>query len=94
MIKSKDYLHSRQELENALGSSEKLGLRLETARIHYLLGDTLRLGGNAGDATHQYQLGRDIFEELKKDPGAEHLLDRSDLHTMYTESGPIAAATK
>jgi hypothetical protein len=39
-------------------------------------------------------LGRDIFEELKKDPGAEHLLDRSDLHTMYTESGPIAAATK
>ncbi len=26
MIKSKDYLHARQELENALGSSEKLGL--------------------------------------------------------------------
>ncbi len=94
MIKSKDYLHARQELENALGSSEKLGLRLETARIHYFLGDTLRLGGNADDAPHQYQLGRDILEELKKDPGAEHLLERSDLSSMYAEAGRSSVAAK
>ena len=94
MIKTKDYLRARQELENALGSSEKLGLRLETARIHYFLGDALRLGGNAGEASHQYQLGRDILEELKKDPGAEHLLDRSDLRSMYADAGRSSVAAK
>ncbi|MGB8733767.1 MAG: hypothetical protein WCC99_21115, partial [Candidatus Sulfotelmatobacter sp.] len=63
-------------------------------RIHYFLGDTLRLGGNADDAPHQYQLGRDILEELKKDPGAEHLLDRSDLSSMYADAGRSSVAAK
>ena len=39
MIKNKDYAAARQELQRSLGRSEKLGLRLENARIHYLLGD-------------------------------------------------------
>jgi len=94
MIKTKDYTHARQELGNALSSSEKLGLRLETARIHYLLGDTLRLSGNASEATHQYETAANMFEELRKDPGAEHLLDRSDLRTMYAEARRLAAPGK
>jgi serine/threonine protein kinase/tetratricopeptide (TPR) repeat protein len=94
MIKTKDYAHARQELGYALSSSEKLGLRLEAARIHYLLGEALRLGGNATDATREYEMARNTFEELKKDPGAEHLLDRSDLRTMYAEAGRLAAPAK
>jgi eukaryotic-like serine/threonine-protein kinase len=94
MIKSKDYPHARQELENALNNSEKLGTRLETARIHFLLGDAIRLGGNASEADPQYQSARTMFEELKKDPGAEHLLDRSDLRTMYADASRTAAAAK
>jgi hypothetical protein len=35
-----------------------------------------------------------MFEELKKDAGAEHLLDRSDLRTMYTEASRATAAAK
>ena len=38
MIDRKDYTQARQHLENDLGKSEKLGLRMQTARIHYLLG--------------------------------------------------------
>jgi tetratricopeptide (TPR) repeat protein len=94
LIKTKDYTHARQELESTLTSSEKLGLRLETARIHYLLGDALRLGGNASEAEQQYQLARNMFEELKKETGAEHLLGRSDLRTMYAEASRIATAAK
>ena len=92
MIKNKDHAHARQDLETALSSSEKLGMRLETARIHCLLGDALRLEGKASEADQQYKLGRDMLEELKKDPGAEHLLDRSDLRLLYADAGHTTAA--
>ncbi len=94
MLKDKDYTHARSQLESALGASEKLGLRLESARIHYLFGEALRLSGNTSDSTRQYGLARDSFEELRKDPGAEKLLDRSDLRTMYAASLQFAPAAK
>jgi eukaryotic-like serine/threonine-protein kinase len=92
MIKNKDHAHARQDLETALSSSEKLGMRLETARIHCLVGEALRLEGKASEADQQYKLGRDMLEELKKDPGAEHLLDRSDLRLLYADAGHTTAA--
>jgi len=94
MIKTRDYAHARQQLEALLSASEKLGLRAETARIHCLLGDAFRLSGNNSDANRQYQSALGIFEELKKDPGAEHILDRSDLRPMYAEASHLAVAAK
>ena len=86
MVNVKDYSHARQELDRALGASEKLGLRLQTARIHYLLGETMRLGGNAVDAPAQYHQALTMLDEIKKDPGAEHLLERADLKSIYDNS--------
>jgi tetratricopeptide (TPR) repeat protein len=86
MVSDKDYSHARQELDRDLGTSEKLGLRLQTARIHYLLGNTLRLSGNNADASGHYRQTLALLDEMRKEPGAEHLLDRSDLHTIYAEA--------
>jgi tetratricopeptide (TPR) repeat protein len=83
MINSKDYAHARPELDRALGASEKLGLRLQTARIHYLLGETMRLHGSAADAPSQYRQALSLLDEIKKDPGAEHVLERADLKFIY-----------
>lgn len=94
MINTKDYAHARQELEDTLSTSEKLVLRLETARIHYLLGDVLRLSGSPSEAGQQYQLAHNSFEELAKDPGAEHVLDRFDLRAMYAVTARTTAASK
>jgi tetratricopeptide (TPR) repeat protein/predicted Ser/Thr protein kinase len=86
MVISKDYSHALQELQADLGKSEKLGTRYQTARIHYLLGDALRLSGNSADATGHYRQALNLLDETKKEPGAEHLLDRSDLKTIYAEA--------
>ncbi len=86
MVNIKDYPHARQELDRALGTSEKLGLRLQTARIHYLLGETMRLGGNAVDAPAQYQQALAMLDQIKNDPGAEHVLERTDLKSIYDDS--------
>lgn len=85
MIKNNEYAPARQELQRDLGKSEKLGLRLESARIHYLLATGLRLSGSASEATGQYRETQRLLENIGKEPGAEHLSDRYDLKPIYVE---------
>jgi tetratricopeptide (TPR) repeat protein/serine/threonine protein kinase len=86
MVSNKDYSRARQELEKELRVSEKLGLRLQTARIHYLLGNVLRLTGNTDEAAGHYQKTLSLLDEMKKESGAEHLVDRSDMRAIYEEA--------
>ena len=85
-IKSKEYAKARQMLESDLTRSEKLGARIETARIHFLMGEAIRLGGDPRAATSQYGQAMRAFDDLKKEAGAEHLLDRADLKAIYAEA--------
>jgi len=86
MVAAKDYTHASQELEKQLGVCEKLGLQMERARIQYLLGETLRLGGNPSEAANHYRQALTQLDEMKKEPGAEKLMERSDLKTLYEEA--------
>jgi tetratricopeptide (TPR) repeat protein len=86
MIKNRDFSGARQELQRSLGRGEKLGLRLENARVHYLLGTALRLSGNSPEAVAQYREAARLLDEIGKEQGAEHLIERSDLKTVYGES--------
>jgi tetratricopeptide (TPR) repeat protein len=86
MVDSKDYSHALQELQGELGKSEKLGTRYQTARIQFLLGNALRLSGNTADATGHYRETLSLLDDLKKEPGAEKLLQRQDIKAMYDES--------
>jgi tetratricopeptide (TPR) repeat protein len=90
MMTDKDYSHARQELQRSLARSEKLGLRLESARIHYLLGTSLRLSGSASEATAQYREARNLLDEIRKEQGAEHVIERYDLKPIYAEASRFA----
>jgi tetratricopeptide (TPR) repeat protein len=94
MVDIKDYSHARQEIERDLSRSDKLGLLLQTARLHYLLGTALRLSGNAAEATSHYATVLRMLDDMKKESGAEHLIERADLHTIYSESTRWAQAGK
>lgn len=86
MVDSKDYTHGLQELRADLDKSEKLGTRYQTARIHFLLGNAIRLSGSAAEASGHYRQAITLLDEMKKEPGAQHLLERSDLKTIYAEA--------
>jgi tetratricopeptide (TPR) repeat protein len=86
LILSKDYPRAMQELERALSRSEKFGLRGQTARIHYLMGNAQRLSGKTTDAANNYAQAQRLFEEMQKEQGAEKVLTRPDLRMMYEES--------
>jgi serine/threonine protein kinase/tetratricopeptide (TPR) repeat protein len=86
MVTAKDYTRARQELEPLLGKSEKLGVRVETVRIHYLLGTSLRLTGDPSGAAGHYRQTITMLDDIKKEPGAEHVLERADLKSIYGEA--------
>jgi hypothetical protein len=86
----RNFPSARQELERTLGTSKKLGLRLETARIHYLLGTALRVSGDAFDASAQYHQAGALFEEFSKEQASERLPDRYDLKPIYEEIAQFA----
>ena len=93
MMSSKDYSRAMPELERALSKADKYGLRAQTARIHYLMGTVQRLSGKNSDAASNYAQAQRLLEDIRKEQGAEKVLTRPDLRTMYEESKRWATAT-
>jgi len=86
MVNSKDYAHAREVLDQALNTSEKLGVRLQTALIHYQLGNVLKQKGDAAGAAAEYRQAATMLDEIKKEQGAEKVLQRADLKPVYEQS--------
>lgn len=94
LMGTKDYAGSRQALEPALNTSEKLGMRILRVRAHYSLGTILRLSGNSSEASRQYQQALSLLEETRKEPGAENVLRRADLGSLYEDATRWLGQTK
>jgi len=94
LIAAKDYTHARGELDHAMSRSEKMGLRLETAQIHYLTGKTARSHGQGWRSHQPVSQAKNILAEIMKEGGAEKLLQRPDLKAMYDESHARNSATR
>jgi len=85
MIKSKDYAHARQALDQTLNTSEKLGTRLQTAIIHFQLGNLLKQTATLGIRRAIRRSGHAAGRNQER-AGAEHILDRADLKAIYNDS--------
>jgi eukaryotic-like serine/threonine-protein kinase len=94
MMQSHDYVHARQELERALLLSDKLGMQPLSARAHYLLATMARDSGNSSEAHDNYREALRLLDAMKKDPGAEKLLQRADFKAIYDASTAGSQAAK
>jgi tetratricopeptide (TPR) repeat protein len=83
MINSKDYAHAQDVLNQALNTSEKLGTRMQTALIHFQLGNLLQQKGDAQGAKAQYGQATGMLDEIQKEQGAEKVMQRADLKAVY-----------
>ncbi len=86
MMLSRDRSPARQELERALLLSDKLGMQPLSARAHYLLAVIARDSNDNSGARDHYREALRLLDAMKKDPGAEKLLQRSDFKAIYDES--------
>lgn len=86
LMQSHDYAHARQELQRALLLADKLGQQPLSVHAHYLLATIARDSGNMAEAQDHYRSVIGTLDTMRKDAGAEKLLQRSDLKLMYEES--------
>jgi tetratricopeptide (TPR) repeat protein/predicted Ser/Thr protein kinase len=94
MIQNHDYPHARQELERVLLRSDKLGQQPLSARAHYLLATIERDSGNNSEAQDNYRQVLHLLDAMKKDPGAENMLQRADFKAIYDAATAGMQATK
>ena len=87
-VETGDYVKAERDLGQSLMRSEKGGTRLDSARINYLLGTSLRLRGNAEKGRSSYYYGETLrlLDAIRADPGAENVLHRADLKTIQDDA--------
>jgi len=86
MMQSHDNTHARQELQRALLLSDKFGQQPLSAHAHYLLATIARNSADTTEAQDNYRSVILTLDTMKKEAGAEKLLQRSDLKLMYEDS--------
>jgi serine/threonine protein kinase/tetratricopeptide (TPR) repeat protein len=86
MLQARDAAHAREELGRALLRSDKLGQQALSAQAHYLLGTIGRETKDNAEARDQFRWVVNTLDTMKKDQGAENLLQRADLKQMYEDS--------
>jgi len=86
MIQRRDRDGAREELKRALLRSDKLGAQPLSARAHYLLANVERDSGNNNEAQDNYREALRLLDAMKKDPGAQKLMERADFKAIYEES--------
>jgi tetratricopeptide (TPR) repeat protein len=74
---------AQQELDRALIGAEKLGLMVEQARAHYLMGQALDKSKKTDQAIPHYREAMGILESISKEDGASGILERADLKEIY-----------
>ena len=83
MMQGRDRDKARQELQRALLRADKLGLQPLSARAHYLLALMAQSSGNSSEAQDNFRETLRLLDTMKKDPGAEKLIQRADMKAMY-----------
>ncbi len=77
---------AEQELARALNRADNLGLVVEQAQAHYLLGQLATVTGKERQFGFQYRDTVKLLESISKEPGVGHLLDRADLKGIYQDA--------
>jgi serine/threonine protein kinase/tetratricopeptide (TPR) repeat protein len=94
MIRSHDSTHAQAELERALLRTEKVGLKPLSTKAHFLLATILRGSGKQVEAQQHYRSTLQLLDEMAKDPGAEKILERSDLKIIHDEASHWSQGAK
>ena len=86
MIKDKIIRMHARNSSAAWPEAKSWGCAWRARRIHYLLGTSLRLSGSTGEAAAQYREARNLLDEIRKEQGAEHIIERYDLKPIYADA--------
>jgi len=92
LLHDKNYPDAIREAQRVLTQSEPQSLRMLMARTHQLLGAALRSSGNSAEAANHFRDALRIWDDVRKEPGADKTLNRLDLKSFYDEAMQALAA--
>jgi serine/threonine protein kinase/Tfp pilus assembly protein PilF len=92
LIRAGDYARARQILLTDLGDTEKAGMKLQTARIYYLMSLTSKT--NLEEASSFSSHALKVIDDVRSLPGSDKLLQRADLNTIYKACTQAIAAKR
>jgi hypothetical protein len=87
-------VRASQELDRALLRSDKLGTKPLSTRARFLLAGIAANSGQNSEAQDHYRGTVQLLDGIRKEPGAEKILDRSDFKAMYEEARRKSQAAK
>jgi len=85
-MRLKDYAGAQEQLERADLQSENLGLRPLRLLTQFSLAKVSRQKGDLAEATSHYRQVLTLLDTLRKEPGADKIMERADFKAMYAES--------
>ena len=85
-LAAKDFAKARQELERAVGRTEKLEARLLMARGEFGLATALRLQNRAADAAPHYRKAVRLLDDVRADAGPDAIAKNQELNAIYADA--------
>ena len=85
-IAARDYPRAQQQLDQLLGNSEKLGLRCNPRAFISCSRKPFASKATPDEAKPLYRQVVGQLDQMKSEPGAEKLLNRVDLKSMYDQA--------
>jgi serine/threonine protein kinase/tetratricopeptide (TPR) repeat protein len=85
LLRLGDHRGARQEIERTLPRAESLGLRELHARSEYVLASSMRAAKD-DQARRHYAIVTRILDDMKREKGAEKILERTDLKGIYEDA--------
>jgi serine/threonine protein kinase/tetratricopeptide (TPR) repeat protein len=85
-IRIKDYSGAQEQLERVDLLSENLGLRPLRVLSEFSLAKLFKQKGELPEATAHYRQVTSLLDTLRKEPGAQKIMERADFKAMYAES--------
>ena len=92
LIATKNTSAAQQELGLTLARAENMGLRVLTAKTHYLQATLLAKSGKTSDAAIDYREVVRILDTIGKEDNSSKILDRADLKGIYSDSQKALAS--
>ena len=94
LLQSHANTDAQQELGRALLRADKIGLKPLSTKANYLLGAALLASSNQADAQQHYRTALQLLDDMRKEPGSDKILERSDFRAIYDEATRELQPTK
>ena len=94
MLRGHDNARAQEELRRALLRADKIGLKPLSAKAIFCWAPRSMRRAKRPEAQQEFRTTLQLLDDMRKDPGADKILERVDFKTIYDEATSDSQAAK